>query len=517
MLAPPPTRPSDSVPRELASGPATHPALQAACISTLIGCAFLLLLKLTPDLPGGYDAYRHVKLASRLISEPAQVFKDPWHLAYFWPKPVDPWFGYHLLLAPFTTVFDLITAVKLLSAILFGAMAYVLFLLLHRLDARYPAAWVLLALTGSGVTLNRATLTRPFLLSLLLTLLVALFTLKNKPVKVFVLSALHAASYSIFFLPAMVPGIWLLLRRDRQSTRTVLVCAAGIALGVFANPYFPENLRYDLFQARVPDVAVHAHVEIGGELDPVKSWWWLATSLPILFVWIPAVVVHISTWRRLQRAVPASSAKSSINLLLAASVVTFVATIRVVRTTDFFVPFAVLFAAAVLAPRLSAWRRNLPYAAIPLALLCAIYVYLTCQYALAAPSLARFRGASEYLRTHAPGELVANAQWGDYQFLYFLNTQNRYLVGIEPTMMYRIDPRKYWLWRHISDDETATCDVEHCAERQDIAGAIRTELGARYVFAEHIANPRLEAVLKHTRGVSEVYRDDGFSVFYIER
>jgi len=530
----------DSV-RERNSGPLErfHPAW----ISLLIGVAFFLLLRATPDLPCGYDAYRHVKLASRLITQPAEVFRDPWHLAYFWPKPVDAWFGYHLLLAPFTTVFDLITAVKLLSAIMFGAMAYVLFLLLRHLDARYPAVWVLLALTGSGVTLNRATLTRPFLLAIVLTLLVALFTLKNMPGKVAILSALHAASYSIFFLPAIAPGLWLLLRRDRRSLRIALACAGGIGLGLLVSPYFPENIRYDVFQARVPDVAVRAHVEIGGELDPVKSWWWLATSLPILFLWIPAVAIRVREyWSRswadprflgalcgrppgqladeaVGRGPGVPPHSVSIDLLFAASVVTLVATVRVGRTADFFVLFAVLFAAAVLSPRLSRWRKDLPYAAVPLALTCAIYVFLTCQYVLAAPSLARFRGAADYLRTHAPGELVADVQWGDYQFLYFLNTQNRYLVGIEPTMMYRMDPRKYWLWRHISNDETTTCDQEFCeatAQRQDIASAFRTELGTRYVFTEHIANPRLEMILKQTNGVREVYRDDGYSIYHID-
>jgi hypothetical protein len=45
---------------------------------------------------------------------------------------------------------------------------------------------------------------------------------------------------------------------------------------------------------------------------------------------------------------------------------------------------------------------------------------------------------------------------------------------------------------------------------------VRFELGARYVFAEHIANPRLESVLKRTAGVREVYRDDGFSIYQLD-
>ena len=180
-----------------------------AAISILIGCAFFLLLRATPDSPGGFDAYRHARMAARLLTEPRAVFADPWRLAYFWPKPVDAWFGFHFLLAPFTAVLDPVVAIKLLSAILFGAIAWVLFLLLRYCEACYRWAWVLLALTGSSVTLCRATLTRPFLLSILLTLAAALFAMQGRTTKLLLISALHALSYSIFFLVAFAPGLWL--------------------------------------------------------------------------------------------------------------------------------------------------------------------------------------------------------------------------------------------------------------------------------------------------------------------
>jgi hypothetical protein len=480
-----------------------------AAISVLIGFTFFLLLRTTPDSPGGFDAYRHARMASRLLTEPRAVFADPWRLAYFWPKPVDAWFGYHLLLAPFTAIVDPIVAIKLLSAILFGATAWVLFLLLRWYEARYRWAWVLLALTGSSVTLCRATLTRPFLLSILLTLAAALFTLQGRNTRLLLVSALHALSYSIFFLVALAPGLWLLMRRDRQSLRTAGSCGAGIVIGLLLSPYFPQNARFDVVQSLVTGIAQRAHVLIGGELYPMSSWWWLATSLPVLFLWSCALVM----WFRRGRG----SFTPATGLLLAAAAISLAGAFFVGRTADFFVPFAILFAAAVLSPRLPAWRRDLPYIGVLLALCCGVYVGLTCQYVREAPSLARFRGAAEYLRTHARGELVANADWGDYYFLYYLNPASRYVVGIEPTMMYLSGADQYWLWRHVSDDETATCPHEHCSdgEREDIATAIRTGLGARYVFTEHAVNPHVEARLLTTPGVTEVYRDSGYSIYRI--
>jgi hypothetical protein len=477
-------------------------------ISALLGLGFFLLLRATPDIPGGFDGYRHVKQASRLISEPHSMFADPWHLAYFWRVPVDAWFGYHVLLAPFTYFFDLITATKLFSSLLFSLVAYALFQLLREVGANYRFIWVILAMTGSSITLSRNTTVRPFLLSVLLTLLAALWTVTDKPVKLAVVSLIHALSYSMFFLVGMAPACWFLLRRDRRSGVAALSCGAGMVLGLLANPYFPENLRFDIVQASVVSLGQKAHVRMGGELYPATSWMWVVSCLPVVLPWIAAIVLRL--WRR--RSSPAT------DLFLLLSAAAFLGTLRVIRTVDFFVPFAILFAAAAISPYLRRSRMDVAAVGLLLALPCIANVYLTHKYVLEAPSLARYRGAAEYLRVNAPGALVANTQWNDYQLLFFLNSGNRYVIGIEPTFTYLEDPRKYWLWFHISEDEAGTCDHEFCADRDrtDVVAAVRWDLGARYVLADHALNPRLESILHGKTNVTEVYRDAGFSIFRID-
>ena len=189
-----------------------------------------------------------------------------------------------------------------------------------------------------------------------------------------------------------------------------------------------------------------------------------------------------------------------------------------VRTADFCVPFAILFAASIISPLLTASRANLAGVGLLLSIPCAVNVYLSHQYVMQAPSLARFRDAAEYLRINAPGELVVNTQWNDYQRLFFLNSRNRYLIGIEPTFMYLADPGKYWLWFHLSNDEPTTCTRENCADadRTDIVSTISTVLGARYVVTDHDVNPRVESILRARTNVTEVYKDLGVSVYRID-
>lgn len=496
-----------TVPRDTAEFPVDWDRALEIAISVLLGLGFFLLLRATPDIPGGFDGYRHAKQASRLISEPHAMFADPWHLAYFWRAPVDAWFGYHLLLAPFAYFFDLITATKLFSSIVFGLMAYALFQWLRELGAKYRFVWVILAMTGSSITLSRATTLRPFLLSVLLTLLAAFCTVTDKPVKLAAVSLIHALSYSMFFLVGMAPACWFLVRRDRRSGVAALSCAAGIGLGLLLNPYFPENLRFDIVQASVVSLGQKAHVRMGGELYPATSWMWIVSCLPVMLPWLGALMLRV--WRR--RSDPVT------DLFLLLSATTFLGTLRVVRTLDFFVPFAILFAAAVISPYLKASRTDVAAVGLLLALPCAVNVYLTHQYVLEAPSLARYRGAAEYLRTNAPDALVADMQWNDYQLLFFLNSRNRYVIGIEPTFTYLEDPRKYWLWLHISEDELATCDREYCGAtgRTDVVSALSQDLGAQYVLTDHDANPRLESILRQKTDVTEVYRDAAFSLYRI--
>ncbi len=482
-------------------------------IALLIGASFFLFLLSTPSIPGGDDSYRHLKMASRLATEPSAVFRDPWLLPYAWPKPVDAWFGYHVLLAPFTVFLPIIVATKVFTSLLFAGLVYVSILLLRQLDVEYPILWAMLVVAGSGTALYRATLSRPFLLCNLLVLLALLFTLRGKPVAVGLISAVHAASYSIFVFVGLAPAMAFLLSRNRRSARSLLASGAGMAAGLLFNPYFPENVRFDIVCMALVGIARKAHVQLGLELEPITPWWF-AASAPVMVVWV------LGIFRFVKRRPPLQweALRSEAWLLFALSLVTLGASIQVSRTMDLFVPMAVLFAAVVLSPWVRAHRRDFLCLMGVLLLVCGGNAVLTYFNLRQAVPHERFLGISRYLSANAPGELVANAQWDEYPFLYFWNARNRYVIGIDPTLLYLSDPRKYWFWRHIAEDETGTCDHERCApsESGSIAQAVQDGLHARYILTEHFRNPRVEAVLAADNRVREVYRDAECSLFAIQ-
>ena len=60
---------------------------------------------------------------------------------------------------------------------------------------------------------------------------------------------------------------------------------------------------------------------------------------------------------------------------------------------------------------------------------------------------ARFAGASAWLVVHTPtGAPVFQTDWDDFTRLFYYNTHNTYLVGLDPTYLERADPQLWTDW-----------------------------------------------------------------------
>jgi len=159
-------------------------------------------------------------------------------------------------------------------------------------------------------------------------------------------------------------------------------------------------------------------------------------------------------------------------------------------------------------------RTDAAAAATVLLVLCGFNVAAAYRAVRKAPSADRFRGVSRYLLANRPGTVVFNTQWEQYPFLYFWNSQNRYVIGMDPSFMYYQDARRYWLWRHIANDEPTTCGRPRCGsgDSRSIPSTIVGEFGTLSVVVEHENNPRLEQILR-AASAKEVYHDTACSLY----
>ncbi len=110
-------------------------------------------------------------------------------------------------------------------------------------------------------------------------------------------------------------------------------------------------------------------------------------------------------------------------------------------------------------------------------------------------------------RPPAAGSRVFTADWDDFPHMFFWNTHNTYLAGLDPTYMSIYDPGLYRRWRDVTSGRTP-----------NPSGVIRQEFGARYVVSDRErkheaflraadADPGLEVVLRTERVVVFRVRD----------
>jgi hypothetical protein len=113
-------------------------------------------------------------------------------------------------------------------------------------------------------------------------------------------------------------------------------------------------------------------------------------------------------------------------------------------------------------------------------------------------------GAGTWLAKNTlPYERVYSTDWDDFPRLFFWDTNNTYLVGLDPTYMSLYDQDLYLRWQQIGRG-----NVNFTAQE------IRTRFGARWIFTDTKHEDFLKKALA-TPGLTKVYEDDEAIVFYV--
>jgi len=131
------------------------------------------------------------------------------------------------------------------------------------------------------------------------------------------------------------------------------------------------------------------------------------------------------------------------------------------------------------------------------------------------------------------GEIIFNTDFGQFNRLFFFDSDNRYIVGIEPKNMYEYSPRLYWLWQNISlygvvqdtDNQEKNLAQDILEGKSDkeveeimlenskiIATTIKDNFQSKYLFFDADTFLKKE-VAKNTTDYELVYEDKDGGVF----
>jgi hypothetical protein len=491
---------------------------------------------------GDYDGYYHIKWA-RLLWDNMRAGHFP--PAFPWlplttlnpGNYVDHHLLYHIILIPFTWFRDLQTGAKV-SAILFASLAvFSCYWLVVRYEIRYRLIWLLALLASSAPFLYRMNMTKapPFAIIFLVLGTYLLFERKYWPL--LPLAFVFAFTYDMFVLLGVAAVIWTIVigwTEERFEWRPLAWVAAGSALGLILNPYFPHNLYLFYEHARVKITATGFATKVGQEWYPYDTHEFVLNC----YVALAAMLVGYITfdWSDRKR-----SQKPLYFLILATALLLMIA--RWKRFAEYFPPFAILFAAFTLE---HLWRSRAVFTHLPQDVMDDLQPFLDredpatvkkeakdrenwrlikagfCAVCLGAALFANvYRTAKDiresdprdhyakgayWMRANIPaGEMVFNTDWDDFPRLFYYDPTHVYASGLDPTYLLDQNAELSKLYDRITT-----------GEEEDPGPLIRDRFKARWIFSDNTSDhDAFYDVALRSGWFDRVYEDADCSVLHI--
>lgn len=457
-----------------------------------------------------YDGYYHIK-AAQLIREQGLKIDFPW--LKFTILDEAHYTDHHMLLhvfqIPFTYVGDLRLAAKLASLALATLAFTVFYLVLRRYEVDHPLLWLIILFASSSPFLYRMSMARGQSLSLALQLLAFHLIMKRDARGLAILTIIFVWSYNAFplLVPLVVIGaITHFIVGKKIEYKLVLAVAVGIVVGHVVNPYFPKNILF-LWDHIVPKLfGADYQTSVGTEWYPFSSWALVTMSLVAFLSYLGGILLtDRAEWKQDKPRL----------FWFIVSTMYLVLLIKSRRFVEYFPPSAVMFLAFASRDRLKNldwarvrgnWARA--SAAIMIGILFWFSAYSTIQAArediAGEPATVAYRGGAEWLVENTPASsTVFHTDWDDFPKLFFYNTHNTYIVGLDPDFM-RLKHEKLF---HKYEDITRG----RVAEMEDI---ILDEFGCEYVFTDNEHRDFINIANQSSR-MQKVFSDRHTTVYRI--
>ena len=482
----------------------------------LLFCLGMALIQFaTPDMPDN-DGFYHIKLAWLMRTEGLKPVFPYLPLSILNENEFyDHHFLFHVALIPFTFG-DLRIGAKW-AAVTFASLAFLaVWYLFQRQRVPYAWLWAFGLLGISEAFLFRMSITRAQSLSLGMLALGYTWLIERKYKHLAVLGFIYVWMYDAFPLLIALAALHFLavaLTEHRFEFRPLLYTSAGILLGMIVNPYFPDNLIFS-YHHMLPKLADATSVRVGNEWYPYDTKQLLDNSLPALVAFASGALALGLTGRKMD-------VRTALGLLI--SLLFGLMLFQARRFVEYFPPFALIFAAFAWTPLFeskpavpSAASSRFPYVSLfqsyfpltMLSLVVAISIAGSISPARAALDKSKpyglYANASLWLEKNTPANArVFQTDWDDFPRLFYYNTHNTYLIGLDPTYLQLYDADLYDLWVDITQG-----DVENPSQ------VIATTFDSHYIHTD-LNHEGFLQVAAEDPGLKEVYRDDQAVIFEV--
>ncbi|HUF05482.1 MAG TPA: hypothetical protein VMM38_15080 [Aridibacter sp.] len=489
---------------------------------------------------GDWDGYYHIRFSALLWESLSQLRGLPdftWlPLTVLGPDTyADHHFLFHLLQIPFLWFFEPVMAAKV-AAVFYGSLAiFSVYWLMYRYKVDYLLIWLLALLTCANPFWYRMNMAKAPPLTIIYTVVGIYLLFERKYVWLLPLMFVFVWTYSLFPLLFIAAVIWTAVLAWNERVfewRPIAYTGAGMVLGNVINPYFPNNIL--LFGEHfLTKFRSQYEVSVGGEWYSYTGWD-LLTHLSIAMI---AMLVGYILFKPRGGRLPE---KSTFFLMFGTLLLIWM--FKSKRLAEYFPPFAILFGAfswqafrrpeAVelpeefqreMEPLLDADKQPPPrnfldYAKIGAPWVIGSVLSLWLFFNFFGSSLPysylhkiedlrssvrgnesndKYKEAMDWAKANIPpGDRIFNSNWDDFPKLFFFNTQNSYVWGLDPNYLHSKDPENYKLVKDATDGKL-----------DDPAPLITEKIGSRWVFADAEQNETFLAKLLESGWADIVYED----------
>ena len=445
----------------------------------------------------GYDGFYHIKKAFLMRTEGFKAFNNnEFAFSVLANNPTDHEMLLHLIQAPFTLIKNLATALNLYVIFSYAALGVATFLFLKSQKIKFSLFWTLIMLVGSKDLLFRASLGRAPVLSIALWLLLLYLIINKKYLWQFVFAFFYLWFYGDFLFIGMIAVLYslaVLVTERKLEWKNILMVVGGLLAGLIVNPFFPKNIQFYIWHFSIP----YATIPKGGEWGPI--------NLPNLFrdSFLPLVSALFGT---LALFLTRKQKPLSLFLFMMA-LAFFLLTNRSQRFVEILIPMAVLFGASSLSDFLkeSELDKFLEEKVMlrRFVAICALFFVIALgwqnlngekDFIENERNVARYKGGAEWLVQNTPKDsVVFHADWDDFPELYFWDSHNRYVVGLDPTFLYFQDKKLYQEFVSITIGNTALPSSQ-----------IKNDFNSKYIFTD----------TGHNELISQISKDEHIKLRY---
>jgi len=495
------------------------------------------------------DSFYHLKM-SKLIAERGIIIDFPWlQFTVLKEYYVDHHFLYHIFAIPFINIFGDFAGFKLYTVILATIFIVLSYAFFKKYKIKYAELFALILLS-SAAFLYRISLAKATAFSLIILFLGIYCVFRKKYIWLFLLSFFYVWSYGGFLLILVMAilyclsvviyntfierPLWLKLNKlkifnyficfiknlfAKENIKILGITIIGIFLGIVLNPYFPKNLYFDWQQlVQIGLINYRGIVNVGGEWYPYKiSELFTDGGVAIIFSIVVLILFFIFYKKQ----------KTESIFFFLTTLLFLLLTLKSKRYVEYFIPFLVYFSAFSLSfilekVNLKEFLNNLKkdswflgklasfvliYLIIVSFCIMAKDLYYTRQSFKGGFKLDFLKGPAEYLKNNAQaGEIIMHTDWDDFPMLFYYNDKNYYIVGLDPTFMYKYNPELYNLF----------ADITMAKKSDNLSQTIEKNFNARY-FIVNRERVQLVKNLQNDGNFVKVYEDKDGDIYKIQK